>query len=947
MRKRYKILLLFLCNIASVFLFSQNHPQVFNFDKNDYEASSKNWSIASDNRGIIYVGNQEGLLQYDGHNWNLYRMPAGGVVRSVFVDDTRIYTGTYEEFGYWEPDETGILHYISLSSQLKNFTFHNQEIWKILKWKDCIYFQSFTDVFKYCGEEIYASDKTNYFILFLLNTGDRIIAQDVYRGIVELNDDLSFKVINNNKEIIDAEFKTALHLKDNKYVLGSATKGLFILEGNKIQPWNTEAHLILKDKQINTGISDGKYFYIGTILDGLYIIDKDGKVIDHFSTKNYLSNNTVLGIYFDRYKYLWLALNKGLSLITFNTPYKPVINENSKIGSVYSASLYNGYLYLGTNQGVYYQTFDESKISNIVLDDFKYVEGSLGQTYALKVIDQQLLCGHITGSYRIENTNQFKKICDIPGGQNFVKFTNNKNEYLIQSTFSAILRYTKDKYGNWNFSTRVRNFSEPAKHCEVDHRGNIWLNHDRKDGIYKIRLTEDFDSVSTMKYFDSENNLPPGVNANVGKLDGRIVFTTEKGIYTYDELDKQIISYYQINDQLGEFANSLRVINAGNKLYWFILKDKSGLFKIMNDNAQKIIQFNFNRPEIYMVENFENISSLTQDLHLICLENGFALYNTKQDNTKDTISHRIYFREILAGDDQNRVPLANDKEKEKLTLKYRNNYINFNYSALKYPGTGIKYNHRLEGLEDNWSSYSAKNRVSYSRLPWGEYVFRVKGMDELGKEISQASFQFEVLPPWYASNLAIALYVIILISVPVGYHFHLKRQKKLLKRRERLRAEQKITRLKNINLQNEIEHKSNELANMTMALIRKKEALLEIKETVEHQKKVLGDRLPNRNYEKLLKTIDKNISNEDDWNIFEEHFDRAHDNFFKRLKSDYPELTPSDLRLCAYLQMNLTSKEIAPLLNISVRGVESHRYRLRKKLHLASDDNLIEFILNF
>ena len=93
--------------------------------------------------------------------------------------------------------------------------------------------------------------------------------------------------------------------------------------------------------------------------------------------------------------------------------------------------------------------------------------------------------------------------------------------------------------------------------------------------------------------------------------------------------------------------------------------------------------------------------------------------------------------------------------------------------------------------------------------------------------------------------------------------------------------------------------------------------------------------------------VDSNISTEDDWKVFEMHFDQAHENFFKRLKESYTELTSSDLKLAAYLRLNLTTKEIAPLLNISVRGVEIRRYRLRKRLKLSTEENLIEFLLVF
>ena len=153
--------------------------------------------------------------------------------------------------------------------------------------------------------------------------------------------------------------------------------------------------------------------------------------------------------------------------------------------------------------------------------------------------------------------------------------------------------------------------------------------------------------------------------------------------------------------------------------------------------------------------------------------------------------------------------------------------------------------------------------------------------------------------------------------------------------------------LKNEKLQNEISHKSIQLANYTMSIIRKNELLMNMKDEIIHQKQELGQRFPDYYYRKLLKMLDQEISSEEDWKRFEFHFDQAHSNFFKRIKQQYPDLTQADLKLCAYLRLNLTSKEIAPLLNISIRSVEVRRYRLRKRLNLDREENLVEFLLEF
>ena len=157
-----------------------------------------------------------------------------------------------------------------------------------------------------------------------------------------------------------------------------------------------------------------------------------------------------------------------------------------------------------------------------------------------------------------------------------------------------------------------------------------------------------------------------------------------------------------------------------------------------------------------------------------------------------------------------------------------------------------------------------------------------------------------------------------------------------------------MIRLRNENLQSEVTFKSRQLANSAMAMAKKNEFLMELKKKLKRQKEQLGTRYPDKYYHELIKKIDSNISGDDEeWKVFEHNFNRAHETFLQTLKNEYPDLTPSDLRLCAFLRINLTSKEIAPLMGISVRGVENHRYRLRKKLELDPDTDLTEFILTW
>ena len=132
-----------------------------------------------------------------------------------------------------------------------------------------------------------------------------------------------------------------------------------------------------------------------------------------------------------------------------------------------------------------------------------------------------------------------------------------------------------------------------------------------------------------------------------------------------------------------------------------------------------------------------------------------------------------------------------------------------------------------------------------------------------------------------------------------------------------------------------------------MHIVSKNEFIGEIKQHLNGILKESANKTVSKDLNKIVKQIDQNIATDKDWEQFQIHFDRVHGDFSKRIRSAFPGLTPQEMKLCAYLRLNLSTKEIAQLMHISVRGVEISRYRLRKKLGLEREVNLLEFILNF
>ncbi|MDR1501231.1 MAG: LuxR family transcriptional regulator, partial [Prevotella sp.] len=264
-----------------------------------------------------------------------------------------------------------------------------------------------------------------------------------------------------------------------------------------------------------------------------------------------------------------------------------------------------------------------------------------------------------------------------------------------------------------------------------------------------------------------------------------------------------------------------------------------------------------------------------------------------------------------------------------------------------------------------WSLPSSIASKEYTNLSEGKYVFEVKAfVNGSADSTNTASVSFMIFPPWYRSSLAYIFYfLIIIIFLFVLYKKTISKQKKIIYQKgEELIAQtkryeeetklkdQEIYELQNENLKTELRYKTQELSGYMLNVIRKNEILedvkknaLSISKSIDEEKEV---NIIKQKVVRLISQINSNIEHDTDFEVFKSNFDLVHQDFFRLLDERFPGLSRNDKILCAYLYMNLSTKEIAPLLNISTRGVEVNRYRLRKKMNLDRDINLSEYLQN-
>jgi AraC family chitin signaling transcriptional activator len=345
---------------------------------------------------------------------------------------------------------------------------------------------------------------------------------------------------------------------------------------------------------------------------------------------------------------------------------------------------------------------------------------------------------------------------------------------------------------------------------------------------------------------------------------------------------------------------------------------------------------------------YENIFQLSATNYLIGTTDGFYILKNNDFKFNNYKVSLIRISNTVVNSKPINISISEDT-----SLSHDQNNLTFHYTVPEYDKyINAEYQYKLDGLNDEWSDWSFNSQVVFENLPAGDYTFSVRAKVANSLTDNIATYSFVIKKPWYANAWAKLVYFIFLIVLAYYIHkfytqYHEERHQKIITENnillelKELENEQKIMKIKNEQLIQDVDKKSKELAVSTMNLIKKTELLNIIKGDL----KSSTDSSTNRSIKAVISTINRNVNEENTWNVFKEAFDSADNNFLKKVKENHPALTPNDLRLCAYLRLNLSSKEIAPLLNISVRSIEIKRYRLRKKMNLPHEMGLVEYLL--
>lgn len=925
--------ILFLLAFGQV--IAQDLPPIELYSPKEYGGENQNWAISQSNEKYIYVANDEGLLEYNGSKWQLYPSPNNTIMRSVTVVNDRVYTGCYMEFGFWKTNNFGQLSYTSLSETLKEPLIEDEQFWSIIEIDNWILFQSLNRIYIYnLIDETFKIIESDTRITDIFKVNETIYFQRLNEGIFKIERGNELLVLDN--QIINANILVNIFSLDNQLLLQTQEKGFFVYENNILSKWDIPAANDLENLSVYSSIQlEDNSFVLGTISQGVLFLNTQGEIICKIDQSKGLSNNTVLSLFEDIQNNIWLGLDNGINCVNMNAPFRIFNDENGTIGTVYASVAHKGYLYLGTNHGLFFKKIKSN-------DDFKFIQGTQGQVWNLIVLDNTLFCGHNIGTLIIDK-NQVIPI-DLTDGTWNINLIPGAKNLLIQGKYMG-LNILEKVNGSWRYRNKIKGFDNSSRFVEWYQDNEYFINHEYK-GVFRVNINSDYTEVNNVV---KELTVSNGIHSSLLKYNNKILYSNKKGVFKFNDVTRVFEKdsvYSKLYNETNYISGKLIKDDFSENLLSFTERSINYFSPGKLSDIPTLRTISLPNTLRKSKTGYENISRIKGNEYLFGTSEGYILIDLDKfqsdifDITINTVSKS----------NLNSPSVLVDRSSLSNTFNNDENNIEFTFSVPEFNKyQEVEYQYQLKGMYDKWSNWSTSSSELFKNLSFGNYIFKVKA--RVGNQETQniASFNFTIEKPWYLSNAMVVIYVLLALlfsflihSIYRGYY---KRQReKLLEKAEnelelkKLENEQQLMSFKNQKLRDDIESKNRELALSTMSLIKKNEFLNTIKKELNHIR-------DNKELKSVLRIIDKNLNNTDDWKLFEEAFNNADKDFLKKIKLKHSALTSNDLRLCAYLRLNLSSKEIAPLLNISPRSVEVKRYRLRKKMNLSHETSLTNYIL--
>ena len=750
-------------------------PFLTNYPPGVYNQHSQTWDVVQDNRGMMYFGNVNGVLVYDGLDWSLVELPGKTTARSLAVDEEgRVYVGSYNDLGYLRPNEKGLLQFVSLSHLVPEKYKPFYDIWNIHLVGGSVYFQTDRKIIRYQEGRVTVfpvySPGDEHTIEASFTQQDRYYFVDGGKGLYQIVEDSLIRMGSENK--FPPDVQTVLPVGEGRFIFIAGDRLYRLsLDGMKISPLNNRNDGYFKENQLYRGlVRAGDHLAVGTALGGVVLMNTDGEIVKTIDEEHGLLTGSVYKLYLDHHNNLWVATSGGISRIELSSPITYWNSNHGLRGYVSDIYRDGRRLYIATENGIYYLTGNG-------IDRFSDYKGQCWSLdlYRAPGVRDHLLVGTNNGLFEIYNG----KLKELWGrGRVYDVFSPREAPGVLFVALNDGLQQLTYQNGVFRDRGRVDGIRHNVRTMAQDRQGNLWLATFR-NGVYRMQLSEDQKKVLKVDVYDSGSGFASLRNINVYRYTDRLLFAAEDGIYRYKPGKDLFMKDTAFMQGLGTTNRGIFVMDddADGRVWMSSLNNRRGSVVHGIPAKNGGMQWEYTPwqriPEMMVLDVYKDTGEVvwfggSEGLYRyqpnpLFQKRDFTTHIRKVELDGDsTLFHGAFFHETGG----RRKLLMSQPENDVKKVDYQNNTLVFTFASTGFIAPGkVEYTHYLEGFNRGWSSWHDRNSVRYTNLKGGDYVFHVRARNIYGWESREATYRFTVTGPWYGHPVAVTFYIVIAVGL--------------------------------------------------------------------------------------------------------------------------------------------------------------------------------------
>lgn len=755
----YQFLLvsLFSISLISNAQFSEiGKPFIENFSPKDYKHENQNFSIIQDTTGVMYFGNLDGVMQFDGQSWRM--MPFKGKPYLSILENGRMFVGGYQSFGELINTSDFKMKYEPMSNTLWKAGYKFDHVVDMINFGNNLMILAPPHLFlvdsNMIVEHILSSEDNMKIFgqsepLVLLKNGLFKIDLQEY-DTIRCPCDKYDKILN----IIPFKDQYLIHYVNNVWKI-------FDKEMNYLKEFDNEAGELLSHNQFVTGIflSSGMFAF-ATENCGIVIVDKEGRFITHINQNNGLMDNDIYELFEDNQHNLWVAMNNGISLLNYPAVFTLFDKDYGIQGSVKDVVRFNDRLFVATSQGLYASPINESLKVDCEAIGFVKIKGVNHQCRKFLIANDRLFVSSINGLYEFVSDELVKHSKLFP--INMIQ--SSKNEKHIYAATQEGL-YVIDISDGFKILGKFKNLDEVLRTVIETKDGDIWTGTNY-NGVFHLDIQDEFSLDVPVKHYKESNGLPQDHRwIDVITTQSGILFSTYQGVFKFNTKSNSFVKHQIIDTIANRWYYPL--IEDEQAHLWFSsgvakLYEKHLGFSSFNEKEKRYISSThpFSKIRDYSVEViYPDQDSITW---FGAFEGLLRFDRKKLNQSRDLFGTTI--RMIRFGKDSIIDPNVLDKGKN-ILIKYKNNNVYVQVTKENHqPKDEVMFQYQLEGLDEDWSAWLPNSREQFLGLKEGKYVLKVRSKNISGQISETTEFAFKILPPYYRTLLAYVLYLVLILS---------------------------------------------------------------------------------------------------------------------------------------------------------------------------------------